>query len=148
METNENLRDIFSILHDGTIIAWVGDRNLLTLIVDCEYLAELIDPSFGKFYIELSNIDKIELDPWTLPIEAPTVIKTELADIFKAELEILNADIKGEAVDIICNQHDKYVDYSGGKLTVSCKQVEIFDQNKTRLTIDQLDEICNRYWNK
>ena len=148
METSESLSDIFSILHDGVIIAWVGDRNQLTLIVECEYLAELIDPSFDKFYIELSDIDKIELDPWTFPIEAPTVIKTELAEIFKADLEILNAKIEGDSVEIICNQHNKHVDYSGGKLTISCKQVEAFDQNKNRLTVDQLDGICNRYWNR
>ena len=60
----ENIRDIFSILHDGDICAWNGDKNLLTLTVECQYLAKRIDPSFDKFYVELFNIDKLELEPW------------------------------------------------------------------------------------
>ena len=49
MTATEDIRDIFSILHDGTISACTGDKDLLTLTVDCEYLAELIDKSFDKF---------------------------------------------------------------------------------------------------
>ena len=63
MTVTEDIRDIFSILHDGTISAWTGDKNLLTLTVDCEYLAERIDKSFDKFYVELINVDKLELAP-------------------------------------------------------------------------------------
>ena len=63
MRATEDIRDIFSIFHDGEISAWTGNKDLLTLTVDCEYLAERIDKSFDKFYVELSFIDKIELDP-------------------------------------------------------------------------------------
>lgn len=34
MTATEDIRDIFSILHDGGISAWTGDRNLLTLTVE------------------------------------------------------------------------------------------------------------------
>jgi len=148
MTANEDIRDVFSILHDGTISAWTGDKNLLTLTVECEYLAERIDRSFDKFYVELSNIDKIELDPWTNPGDFPTIIKTDLADIFKAELEVLSADIKDYEVVVTCNQHDTDFDYCGGNLTISCQAIKVFDQNKNELGIDQFKEISKNYWDE
>jgi len=148
MIATEEIRGIFSILHDGTISAWTGDKILLTLTVDCLYLAERIDKSFEKFYIELSNIQKIELDPWTNSIDLPTVIKTDFADIFRAELEILSADIKDDTVVVSCNQHDTCFDYCGGNLTISCQTIKVLDQNKNELTIDQLGEICKNYWDE
>jgi hypothetical protein len=54
MSATNDIRDIFLILHDGTISAWTGEKNLLTLTVDCEYLAELIDKSFDKFFLWFS----------------------------------------------------------------------------------------------
>ncbi len=148
MTVTEDIRDIFSILHDGTISAWTGDKNLLTLTVDCEYLAERIDKTFDKFYVELINVDKLELDPWTNPIDLPTIVKTEYADIFKTELEILSADIKEDVVVITCNQHDTRFDYCGGNLTISCRTIKVYDQNKNELTIGQFDKICNEYWDE
>jgi hypothetical protein len=120
MAATEDIRDIFSILHDGTISAWTGNKSLMTLTVDCRYLAERIDKSFDKFYVELSNIDKIELDPWTNPV----------------------------ALSAVINQHDTELDYSGGNLTISCQAIKIFDQNKNELTVDQFDEICKNYWDE
>ena len=148
MTATSDIRDIFSILHDGTISAWTGDKNLLTLTVDCEYLAERIDKSFDRFYVELKNVDKLELDPWTNPIDLPTIVKTNYADIFKAELEILSADIKEDVVVVACNQHDTSFDYCGGNLTISCRKINIYDQNKNELTIDQFGEICKNYWDE
>lgn len=148
MTAIEDIRDIFSILHDGTISAWAGDKNLLTLTVDCEYLAERIDKSFDKFYVELFNVGKFELDPWTNPVDIPAVIKTDFADISKAELEILSANIKDDVVVITCNQHDTSFDYCGGNLTISCETIKIYDQNKNEMTIEQFDKVCNKYWDE
>lgn len=148
MTATEDIRDIFSVLHDGTISTWTGDKSLLSLTIECGYLAERIDKSFDKFYVELSNIEKMELDPWTNPVDLPTVIKTDLADIFKAELEILSADIKDDTVVVTCNQSDPDFDYCGGDLTISCKKIKVFDQNKNELTIDKFGEICKNYWDE
>lgn len=148
MTTTEDIRDIFSILHDGTISEWAGDKELLTLTVDCEYLAERIDKSFDKFYLELFNVDTLAFDPWSNPFYLPIIIKTDLSDIFKAELEILSADIKDDIVVIACNQHDTDFDYCGGNLTISCQTIKVFDQNKNKLTIEQFGEICKNYWDE
>ncbi|HEY3405211.1 MAG TPA: hypothetical protein VGK59_17625 [Ohtaekwangia sp.] len=148
MIATEDIRDIFSILHDGTISAWAGDAHLLILTVECEYLAERINKSFDKFYVELLRIDKMELDPWTNPVDLPAIIKTDFADIFKAELEILSADIKDNAVVVSCNQHDTDFDYCGGNLTIRCQKIKVFDQIQNELTIDQLHTICKNYWDE
>ena len=148
MTATEEIRDIFSILHDGGISAWMGDKNLLTLTVDCGYLAQRIDKSFNRFYVELKNLDRLELDPWTNLTDIPTIVKTDYADIFKAELEILSADIMDGFVLISCNQPDPKFDYCGGDLKLSCKAIKIYDQNKNELTIDRLELICNEYWDE
>jgi hypothetical protein len=148
MTATKDISDIFSILHDGTISGWIGDKDLLELTVDCEYLAERIDKSFDKFYVELSDLEKLELEPWTNPVDLPTFIKIDFADIFKADLEILSADIKGDVVVVTCNQHDTNFDYCGGNLTIGCKSIKLFDQNKNELSIDQIDKICNKYWDE
>lgn len=146
MASTEATRDIFSILHDGTIVAWTGDRDLLTLTIDCQYLARRINQSFDNFYVDLYKVDKIELDPWANPPGFPAIIKTDIADIFRAELELLSADIKEGTVVISCNQHDTDFDYCGGNLTISCHKIKVFDQGRNELTIDELWTICKNYW--
>jgi hypothetical protein len=39
-------------------------------------------------------------------------------------------------------------DYCGGNLTIGCKSIKLFDQNKNELSIDQIDKICNKYWDE
>ena len=130
MTATEDIRDIFSILHDGGISEWTGDKNILTLTIECQYLAELIDKSFDRFYVELTHIDELFFSTWPNPFDLLEQTLTEPSDIFKAELEILSADIKNERVVIACNQHNKDFDYCGGNLTISCETIKIFDHNK------------------
>ena len=146
MTATEDIRDIFSILHDGGITAWTGDKKVMTLTVECQYLAERIDKSFDRFYVELSQVDELLLKTWQNPFDLPVQTLTEQSDIFRAELELISADIKDEKVVIACNQHDTNFDYCGGNLTISCDTIKVFDQKKNELTIDQLDEICKNYW--
>lgn len=148
MTAIENIRDIFSILHDGIIIGYAGDRNLMTLKVDCEYLAKRINKSFDNFYIDLIQVDNLHFITWPNPFNLPARTLTELNDIFKANLIILYADIKEEAVVVSCNQNNENFDYCGGYLTISCKEIKIYDQNKNELTITTLDNICKSYWDE
>lgn len=148
MKSKEDIRDIFSILHDGTISAWEGNKDFLILTIDCEYLAERINKSFDKFYLELSKIDMLQLDPWVNPLDIPQYIMTNPENIFQTEFEILSADIKEDAVIITCNQHNTDYNYCGGNLTISCVDIKVYDQDKNLLTIDTLGKICDSYWNE
>ena len=145
--TLDDIRDIFSILHDATTSSWTGDKNLLILKINCEYLAERIDKSFKNFYVECKAIDKLEFHPWMNPISLPQILLTDINDIFKAELEILSADIENDFVKIICNQHNLDFDYCGGTLLLNCKTIKIFDQARRQLTITEFSKICDDYWN-
>jgi hypothetical protein len=146
MKPIEDIRDIFSMLHDAEIIEWEGNKELLTLTIECKYLAERIDKSFDKFYIDLYSIGKMEFDPWTNPPEVPAIIKTDLHDIFKTKLEMNSADIKDDEVIVTCFQHNTEFDYCGGELTLSCQSIKLFDHRKNEMTVEQLDKICNEYW--
>lgn len=148
MTANEDIRDIFSILHDGTISAWTGDKNVLMLTVECQYLAGRINKSFDRFFLELSEIDKLTLDPWTNSVDIPSNMKIDFADIFKAELEIMSADVKDDFVLVTCLQFDTSYDYNGGNLSIRCKKIKVFDQNKKELTIEQLGGLSRNYWSE
>jgi hypothetical protein len=116
--------------------------------VDCEYLAERIDKSFDKFFVELTRLDELFLSTWPNTFDLPVQTLTELSDIFNAELEILSADVKAGKVIIACNQQDPDFDYCGGNLTISCQTIKVFDHNKNELTIDQFGEICKNKWDE
>jgi hypothetical protein len=148
MTATEDIRAIFSILHDGKISAWAGDKDLLTLTVDCQYLAERIDESFDKFFVELTHVDELFFSTWSHLPDLPEQTFTELTDIFKAELEILSADIKDEKGLITCGQYDTKFDYCGGNLILSSKTIKVFDQHKRALTVDEFDKICESYWDE
>jgi len=146
MAAVQDTEDIFSILHDGSISAWRGDNKLLILTVQCRYLAERIDPSFDRFYVELTGVETLSLSTWPNPPDLPVQVFTALPDIFKANLEILSADVENEKVVITCNQSEQSFDYCGGTLTISCQSINVFDQDKKELTIDEFDLLCQGYW--
>ena len=148
MNTLENISDVFSILHDGSISAWTGTKKLLRLKVDCLYLAERIDKSYDHFYIELSEVSELSFSTWPNPIDLPVLILTDPDDIFKADLEVLSAEIEEDKVVVVCEQHDTSFDYCGGTLNLCCKAVKVFDQGRKELTIDEFDELCSGYWDE
>ena len=148
MTAIEEVRDIFSILHDGTISSWNGDATSLMLTVECQYLAELIDPSFDRFYVELDEIKELSLLTWPNPADLLEQKLKLLQDIFAAELEILSAEIEEGRTVVVCNQHDTKFDYCGGSLVIDCVTVKIYDQSETVLTVERLNEICKSYWSR
>lgn len=146
MSPLQPLADLFSIFHDADISDWTGNKTCLTLTLDCRYLAERIDPAFERFYVTLYDVDTLELSPWTMPVDAPIVVKTALKEIFEAELEILSAEVQGEYVLVSCSQHDHSFNYIGGNLSVSCRHFTILDQQRRLLTLEALQEIAKGYW--
>lgn len=143
----QNIVDTFSIFHDGIITKWTGNKTNLTLTIECQYLAKIIDSSFELFFVDLINIEKISFNAWMNPINLPQKVFTEIDQVFQANLEILSAENFGNEVVIDCNQHDTNFDFCGGKLSIKCDDIIIKNQNNNILTIDDLDRISNEYWN-
>ena len=144
VEINERITLVFNCLHDGTISAWTGDLALLTLTVNCRYLAELLDPAFDSFVVQLSDITRFEMETWANPgIEIQ--IKTEPAHVWKDELEILSAEKENDYVKIAFNQPDLTQGYCGASLVIKASDIKIFDQQFRELSIEQLVTITNNY---
>lgn len=145
--TNE-IEDIFATFHDGGITEWKGNLKKLTLKIECQYLAQEFKPDFENFYVIINNIEHIELEPWMNPITLEKINKTELKDIFKAELEIGYAETKNGIVKISCNQHDTEFDYCGGNLYLKAERIEILNHLKEKLMPTDLYKTNDNYWNK
>jgi len=142
----EKIKDVFEILHDGTIVSWAGDKNALTLKIGCQYLSERIDPSFDFFFLELFKIERLALVPWMDPVELEQEYFVDLKDIFQAELDILSAAIEEDFLKVFCNQSASSLNYCGGILYLKCADIKVFDQQMRELTIDFLGNICKEYW--
>ena len=141
-----DIRDVFSIFHDGGIVDCKGDFTKLTLTIQCNYLAELINPNFEYFYVDLIGVIRLDFDPWMNPVELEKIEFNSHDDFLKVDLEILSAEAKDDLVIITCNQHDTDLDYCGGNLMISANDFNVLDHNKTTMTIEQLETVCRQYW--
>lgn len=148
MTTHQNLADIFSIFHDGTITDWSGDMHHLRLTIECEYLAELINPTFDTFYVELFGIEFLEFEPWPDPVDLPVILQTDIPAIFQTELGILNGEVGENCVKIICETLERNIGYVGGILHLNCSDAGMFNQQQQPITLDRLKEIATIYWNR
>lgn len=147
MTTEKDICDIISIFHDGTISAYSGDKDRLTVTIDCEYLAEQIESGFGKFFILLTNVEELNLTIWSQNKSDFPRTLTALDHIFQADLEILNVNQneKGEKV-VSCLQLDPDIDYNGGDLRIIAEEIRIFDQTRNEISVDQLLGLAKEYW--
>lgn len=143
-DTKNIIARVFNILHDGSIVACeLKDKNL-EITVQIEYLAEMIHPSFKKFYIVLNNCSNVSFLPWPknekeegTPINDLKVINTEL--------DILNAGTNANAIEIMC-QVDGSTELIGGILTFTAEQILIFTEDNKQITVDELQKIAEQYW--
>lgn len=147
MITKRDVSDVISIFHDGAISGYSGDKNKLTLTIDCQYLAELIDKDFKKFFVTLTKVDKLELTTWPQNKYDSARILTQLPQVFQADLEIINVikNEKGEEV-LNCLQLDPEFDYSGGDLRIVADEIQVLDQAGKEMTIKRLLELTKEYW--
>jgi len=142
------IENIFATFHDGGITDWKGDLKQLTLKIECQYLGQEFQDDFENFYLIINNIKHIELEPWMNPIKLEKINKTELNDIFKAELEIGYAETINGIVKISCNQHDTEFDYCGGNLFLKAESIEIKNHLKQNIKPIDLYNANDSYWNK
>jgi len=142
----EDIRDIFSVLHDGGIVSWANNEDSLTLKVECEYLAERIDKTFQSFTIKLDEVQKLEFEPWFAEASLPQSNCTNIDEIFQGELILSSATIEEESVRIYCDQRYSKYGYSGGELRLSAKAIALFDHAGQPLSVDVILQIGKEYW--
>ncbi len=146
----ENIIEIFNIFHDGEITKHKLHNNCLSLEIEIEYLANLVDKNFTKFFVELDDVKDISFYPWLHDMSNKQKQKslTDVDKIFRAKLEILESNIKDSKIEIILNQHDLELEYCGGELYFKSSSARVYDENGKLYGIEELGELCDRYWNK
>lgn len=142
----ENIVTIINGLHDGVIILEKEENENLVWRVDCEYLAQMINPTFQFFWVKVNALKSITFNPWFISTELPSEIWKMPKEIFKNELEILSAEIEGEKIRVICNQGNPKFNYKGGELLLKCKSIELFDEKWNRLNDLDFRKMVTEYW--
>ena len=147
--SSESIRDVFSIFHDGMIEKAEFSGGVIKLTIGITYLAERVQSGFGFFYVELYGFRNVEFHAWIGTLENEKVLITDPAVIFKLELEILSANLKGDCFEIICNI-PSYLnsDYIGGELLFRANSAQVYDEAGKEYSISELTEICSGYWNE
>ena len=143
----EEIANVFSIFHDGDIMLFLEEGNNQTWKINCQYLAELIDPTFEYFLIEINNCSLLDFHPWINVEDSPKVDLKKSSEIFSVDLEILSANLNNQKIEITCNREDKNIDSSGGILILDCKSITVSNQRKEEINLSKLKEISSNYWN-
>jgi hypothetical protein len=144
MSESDKIANVFSCFHEGTIAGFIGEHKLLTLQIDCGYLAKKINRSFESFFIELSNVSQIELVPWSSPGDQPVRKIADLAKIFESGLEVVSAEIADGIVVIACMQLVR--ESIGVNLFIEAESVRVLDQKKDEISIGDLQKWSRSYW--
>ncbi|WP_341644080.1 hypothetical protein [Thauera sp. SDU_THAU2] len=144
----ENVRDIFSIFHDGSISACALDGDDLTLEVEIQYLAERVNPGFRKFKVRLFGVSNVRFSTWPSDMKSDSAVLTDVPDIFDADLEILEGNLSGEEIEVVCNQHSSSLPYCGGELRFHCLRFEVTDEGGKGYSIEELSELSQGYWDE
>jgi hypothetical protein len=142
----ENIRDIFSIFHDGDITSFRHKEGTITLEVEISYLAQRVNPTFSKFFVSLHGAKNIRFEPWLVDTESDPIIDPSC--IFEPHLEILEAELENEYIQVVCNQHSQEFDYFGGELYLQVTSAEVTDEAGKSYSIEELDALCKGYWDE
>ncbi len=139
----EDIRYLFNIFHDGGLTISSFKNEELELRIEIQYLAELIKPTYNFFYLTLESCENLELIPWEE--DRPKIV--EVNEIFKYELEILEARIKDGKINIqgIANEGDIHNEF-GATLSFNVKEVAIKDNELNPVSLSKMQEIWKQYW--
>lgn len=148
IDSLEDIRDIFSIFHDGCIVASALQGEALMLDIDIQYLSEKISPEFNGFTVSLYGFTNASFSTWPSDLKSEPEVIRNISVIFNPELEILEASLSQNKVVVICNQHSSKYDYCGGELSFNITSAEVKDPSGKSYTISELDDLCNSYWDE
>jgi len=146
MNVLQDVADVFSGFHDGVITGFEGDYEKLILIMECQYIAEKVNPNYERFYIELLSVEKLEFDTWRSTEKHPEKILSDLRQIFQTELEIMTGKVDDDHVFILCRVDDIDYGYTGGIIRMNCNGIKIHDQGGDELSLGSFHEIVSGYW--
>ncbi len=145
----EDIVDLFNILHDGEILDAEFSEGTLNLKVGIGYLANRVNPNFDTFQVTLKEVENLSFRTWPrLKDEEPSLLNI-IDDIFKPPLDILESNLMDNGyVEIICNQKAVASDFCGGNLQLKTTGAIVRDESGKQYSIDELGTICEEYWDE
>jgi hypothetical protein len=146
IEGPENIRDIFSIFHDGSITHSSLEADTLSFDVEIQYLAERVSRAFRKFHVRLLGVANIHFSTWPRDLKSEPAVLTDPQKIFEPDLEILEGSLNGKEVQVVCNQHASDFPYCGGELRLRGAAAEVTDEAGKSYSLDELTALCKGYW--
>jgi len=145
----ESIRDIFSIFHDGTIKKAILSDQTMRMTIDIPYLADRVKSGNKYFFVELDGFRDVEFHAWSGMLGKNKELVTDLALIFRSELEILEANLKEERFEVVCNiKSTSNSNFYGGELLFRANSALVFDEAQKKYSISELKNICRDYWNE
>ncbi|GGI11645.1 hypothetical protein [Gottfriedia solisilvae] len=136
---NIEQKSVFNIFHDGTIIQFFESTKKISIEIEIEYLAELINQNFRSFICELINCEEINFKFW----EENNNTVNDLEILKKYELEILEAEEMDDKIVVKCLSNIN----TGGNLYIKTESIKIYDKDKREISISKLAEVSHQYWN-
>ena len=141
MITNKvNIRNSFSLFHDGTICGFENYPEKLRLKVDCYYLSERINPQLQCFYIELYKPNDFHFEPWS-DKDFPRKTITDLNLISQFEYNIFTCKIENGKYHLDVEIEEPKTALIGGTLSSDCEGIKIYDQSNNEMTFEQLSNL-------
>ncbi len=144
----ENITEIFSIFHDGSIADFEAFGDELLLTIEIRYLAERINPGFSRFKIKLTGIESIYFSTWPDDLDSEAALLFDINTIFTSELEVLEGNVNEDHSQIVCNQHSPDLDYCGGELYLKTKSALVSDESGKNYSIEELRALSKAYWDE
>ncbi len=138
----ENQADVFRIFHDGSFAKVIRNQDDVELIIEIQYLAELINPNFSLFKVQLKNCTKLEYHEWG---KEHSIID-DLNILGALYLDINGAEVIDNYISVTCFCFSSD-ETCGGDLVVVTQNILIFDENDQEVIFDKLYEIGKTYWN-
>ncbi len=148
MITNkETMAQVFSNLHDGTLyLDMTPTEAYHCWKVDCEYLAERIQPQYTLFWIKVYGLKKFVFHPWLRDLEAPEIVLTAPTALSQIALGIYEATVKEGEVTLVLEDSYEAANFAGGTLVIACQGIELLDQAWKPIEAVALGKLANAYW--
>lgn len=139
----DNIRQLFSVFHDGGIEAPHYLDGTLTFKVEISYLAQRINPKFRTFSVTLRGVETLSFSAW---LDDPASGSVDPLTALSQEPDILSASIESSVVEVVLNQSGVGAGYSGGSLFLTCQSASVLDESGRECTLDELWALSEAYW--
>lgn len=148
IKTAESICEIFTIFHDGMIEEASLSDHKLKLKIEISYLAEKVKSEFKFFFVELDEFRGAEFRGWPASLEGDKKHISRVSDIFELPLEILEAKLIGDRIEVVCNiKSNADSEFCGGELLFHADAAVVRDEANKEYSITELGDLCRSYWN-